>query len=280
MRDRRADEKRLQEIFTALVQRRIGDSLAQVEQALAAWRAGERTVLAAHAEVLRHAARTNVLSNRVARAGLEGPARLLRDALDAGLLTDEEFFDLTGERGSEVTPFPSLDEEAARAVSPEMPDKRSVMGKLLQDGPVLVHLDPRSEEVRVPSAHRGEPRLVLRFGYNLSPPILDLALEDKGLVGTLTFRGVPFRCEIPWSAVFALVGEEGRGLVWAEDVPAELAHEYQRVNKPDAKDRDPERPDLLDHSDAPDADRSDADPPNPDGPRGGPTRSRSHLKLV
>jgi stringent starvation protein B len=262
--DGKADEKRLQEIFTALVHRRIADSLGQVEQALSAWRAGERTVLSTHAEVLRHAARTNVLSNRVARAGLEGPTRLLRDALDAGIVTSDEFKELTGQAGEDVPPFPSLDDEAARAAGPEMPDKKSVMGKLLEDGPVLVHLDPRAPEVMVPLNHRADPRLVLRFGYQLTPPIPDLSLEEQALVGTLTFRGVPFKCVIPWPAVFALVGEEGRGLVWAEDVPKEVAHEYARVGKDDPADK---------------ADKREGAPPEPEPPK--PRGGRgSHLKLV
>src|SRR5215470_5434847 len=220
--------QRLNEIFTALVQRSIADSLARVEQALAGWRRGDRNVLAAHAEVLRHTARTNVLSNRIARAALEGPDTLLRDALDAGVIDRDECQRLTGRDPDTVSPSPSLEEEAARAAGPEMPAKKSTMEKLLRDGPVLVHLDPRRPGVDVPAQHRGEPRLVLRLSYGLTPPIADLAVEEHALTGTLTFRGVPHRCVVPWISVFAVVGEDGRGLVWGEDVPVEIAHEYAR----------------------------------------------------
>src|SRR5215470_12840657 len=178
--------QRLNEIFTALVQRSIADSLARVEQALAGWRRGDRNVLAAHAEVLRHAARTNVLSNRIARAALEGPDTLLRDALEAGVIGRDEAQRLLGRDPEGVAPSPSLDEEAARAAGPEMPAKRSTTEKLLRDGPVLVHLDPRRSGVDVPAQHRGEQRLVLRFGYGLSPPIVDLTIAEEALSGTLT----------------------------------------------------------------------------------------------
>src|SRR5262249_25587328 len=163
---------------------------------------GDRNVLAAHAEVLRHTARTNILSNRIARAALEGPQTLLRDALDAGVIARAECERLAGRDPDTIPPSPSLDEEAARAAGPEMPAKRATREKLLRDGPVLVHLDPRRPGVDVPLQHRGEPRLVLRFGYGLSPPIADLAIEDAGLSGTLTFRGTPYRCIVPWNAVF------------------------------------------------------------------------------
>jgi stringent starvation protein B len=285
--------QRLQEIFTALVQKSISDSLARVELAIAAWRRGERNVLAAHAEVLRHTARTNVLSNRIARAALEGPDTLLRDALDAGVIDRGECQRLTGRDPDTLAPSPSLDEEAARAAGPEMPAKKSTMEKLLRDGPVLVHLDPRRAGVEVPAQHRGEPRLVLRFGYGLSPPIADLAVEEQALAGTLTFRGVPFRCVVPWSAVYAVVGEDGRGLVWSEDVPPEIAHEYARdargqTARPDATQKGPEatakserparprkeRPDPADKADKGPPDKPE--PPEPDGPK----PRRGHLKLV
>src|SRR5688572_27695384 len=265
---------RLQEIFTALVQRSISESLGRVEEALASWRRGQRSVLAAHAEVLRHAARTNVLSNRVARAALEGPETLLRDALDAGIITRDEMEKLTGKKAEDVSPSPSLDEEAARAGSPEMPAKRSTLEKLLRDGPVLVHLDPRRAGVDVPAHHRGEPRLVLRFGYGLTPPIIDLNVEEHALSGTLTFRGVPHRCTIPWAAVFAVVGEDGRGLVWGEDVPTEIAHEYTRDARAQAR-----RP--SEGGGASPSNKPDKPEPNGGGPEPEPPRpKRGHLKLV
>ncbi len=278
-----AERGRLQEIFTALAQKRLGESLARVEIALAAWRRGDQNVLAAHAEALRHAARSNVLSNRVARAGLDGPETLLRDAFDAGVVTLEEFTSLTGKKPEDVTPAPSLDDEAARAGAPDLPAKRTVLEKLLEDGPVLVHLDPRRAGVDVPAAHRAEARLVLRFGYGLTPPIRDLSVDTDGLAGTLTFRGVPHRCIVPWSAVFAMVGDDGRGLVWSEDLPAEIAHEYTRELK-NAADKAGEK-DKPAEKDKPSgggtngtggagSNGKDKPDPEPGKPR------RGHLKLV
>jgi stringent starvation protein B len=277
-----APPQRLQEIFTALVQKSIESSLARVEDSLAAWRRGERAVLAAHAEVLRHAARTNVLSNRIARAALEGPQTLLRDALDAGVITREEARELMGREPEEVPPSPSLDEEAARTAGPEMPAKRSTMDKLLRDGPVLVHLDPRQPGVEVPAQHRSEPRLILRFGYGLTPPIVDLTIEEDTLSGTLTFRGVPHRCVIPWTAVFAVVGEDGRGLVWGEDVPPEVAAEYARAPRPPSTTpvprTRPRKPEAVEGEADADKRGDDGEPPD-GGPEPGKPR-RGHLKLV
>ena len=84
----------------------------------------------------------------------------------------------------------------------------------------------RQEGVDVPSGFRTDASLVLRFGYGLSPPIADMTLEADQLIGTLTFRGVPHRCVIPWSSVYAIVADDRRALVWPEDVPAEVAHQF------------------------------------------------------
>lgn len=249
------DGGRLQEILASLVARRIAESLARVEEALAAWRRGERDALQAHAETLRHAARASALSARVARAGLDGPAALVRDAYDAGLLDAEEFRQLVGRPVDEVPPPPSLDEEAGREAPVAMPEKREVLGKLLQDGPVLLHLDSRRDGVEVPDGHRGDPKLVLRVGYGLSPPIPDLTVDADGVQATLAFRGTPHRCRIPWPAVYALVAEDGRGLVWPDDVPPEVARDFAREARGDAS-------------------ASSSDEPS------GPKPKRGHLKLV
>ncbi len=70
---------------------------------------------------------------------------------------------------------------------------------------------------------RADPGLVLRFGYNLNPAIGDLTVDDEAIAGTLTFAGQPFRCILPWTAVYAASVEgEQRGTVWPEDVPEDV----------------------------------------------------------
>src|SRR3954463_6843697 len=54
-------------------------------------------------------------------------------------------------------------------------------------------------------------------------PIPDLRLDEESMSCTLSFNRSPFYCVVPWSSVFAMVGEDGRGMVWPDDVPQELA---------------------------------------------------------
>lgn len=210
---------RLQAVVTELIEHRVSTSLVDVERALARWRNGSHSALAAHGAVLRHAARCERTVERVTAAAGERPEGILRDAVDAGLMMPEEFIELVGKTHLEVESIDSLrDEDDASA-----PDKRRTLESLLARGPVLVHVDARRAEVAVPPRFRADASLVLRFGYNLSPAIIDLVVDDEALSGTLTFAGQPFRCILPWTAVYAAMVEgEQRGTVWPEDVPEDV----------------------------------------------------------
>lgn len=210
---------RLQTVVTALIEHRVSTSLADVERALARWRAGGHSALAAHGAVLRHAARCERTVERVTAAAGDRPEGILRDAVDAGLLSHDDFVELVGKQPAEVESIGALrDDDDASA-----PDKRRTLEQLLGRGPVLVHIDARRPEVSVPPRFREDASLVLRFGFSLSPPIRDLAIDDVGLSGTLTFGGSPFHVMLPWTAVYAAMVEgEQRGTVWPEDVPEDV----------------------------------------------------------
>ena len=123
-------------------------------------------------------------------------------------------------RGGKVKASRSMPNEA-------LPNKREVMLALLAETSVFVHLDPRSPAVRVPPWFKNQPQLVLQIGLNMAVPIPDLDVNERGIDCTLSFSRRPFPCSIPWAAVFGLVGDNGPGLVWPDDVPAEVAAQVQ-----------------------------------------------------
>lgn len=104
-----------------------------------------------------------------------------------------------------------------------LPPKKEVALALLERSNVDVYLDPRSKGVVVPPQFRKEPRLILKIGLNMPVPIPDLRLDDESMSCTLSFSRSPFFCVVPWESVFAMVGDDGRGMVWPDDVPQELA---------------------------------------------------------
>jgi stringent starvation protein B len=108
-----------------------------------------------------------------------------------------------------------------------LPPKKEVALALLERSSVYVHLDPRQATVVVPPWFKKQPQLVLQIGLNMPMPIPDLRLDDDGMSCTLSFNRAPFFCVVPWASVFAMVGEDGRGMVWPDDVPAEVARQAQ-----------------------------------------------------
>jgi stringent starvation protein B len=110
----------------------------------------------------------------------------------------------------------------------QLPPKKEVALTLLEGPSLFVHLDPRRTSVLVPKGFLGQSQLVLQIGLNMNIPIPDLNLDDEGITCTLSFNRAPFWCRLPWDAIYALVGEDGRGMVWPDDVPPEVAQQMQR----------------------------------------------------
>ena len=91
---------------------------------------------------------------------------------------------------------------------------------MLAKGSVLIRLDARVAGVIVPAKHASEMDLVLRVGRKLDPPVPDLAIDDRGVSGTLQFDGQPFHCTVPWSALYGMQLEAEQ--IWLEDIPKDL----------------------------------------------------------
>src|SRR5664279_1203281 len=115
------------------------------------------------------------------------------------------------------------------APTARLPPKKDVALALLEQASMYIHLDPRADSVHVPAWFKKQAQLVLQVGLNMAVPIPDLHVDEQGLSCTLSFNRSPFLCMIPWPAVFALVGENGQAMVWAEDVPAEVAAQAQKA---------------------------------------------------
>lgn len=108
------------------------------------------------------------------------------------------------------------------------PSKKEVALALLEQTSLFIHLDPRKPEVAVPQWFKAQPQLVLQVGLNMPVPIPDLDVDDDGVTCTLSFNRSPHWCKLPWSAIYALVGEDGGAMVWPADVPPEVAAQLER----------------------------------------------------
>ncbi|MBL4635492.1 MAG: hypothetical protein JKY56_16655, partial [Kofleriaceae bacterium] len=230
--------ERLQEIMTALMEMLLSESLDKVESAIGDWRAEKLSVFEAHSELLRHAAKAERLVERTSTVGLNNAGALLRDAFDAGLIERDEFIAFVGKSPEDVSASPPLSDEPGTGMG--MPNKRALVEELLSEGPVLIHIDARHPLSQVPERFTDDPKLVLRFGYDLTPAIVDLSIDNDGIYGTLTFGGVPFRCVLPWLCIYSVVSEgDQKGMVWPEDVPDVVVEALQGiVDEDDEQDLD------------------------------------------
>jgi stringent starvation protein B len=110
------------------------------------------------------------------------------------------------------------------AEPPQLPPKPDVALALLQSASsVFIHLDPRGDNVLVPPWFKKQPQLVLQVGLNMTVAIPDLDVGNEGISCTLSFNRSPEFCKIPWDAIYGLVGDDGRGMIWPDSVPSEVA---------------------------------------------------------
>ena len=107
--------------------------------------------------------------------------------------------------------------------SSERPSKQQAFLALLREGWTSLHLDARRAGVAVPDSLRREPHLVLQYGHDLPIPIPDLEIDDYGVRATLSFSRTAHRTVVPWSAVYVVACDDGRGILYSEDVPQDVA---------------------------------------------------------
>jgi len=105
----------------------------------------------------------------------------------------------------------------------ERPSKKEAFLALLREGWTSLHLDARRDGVEVPPYLRKEAHLVLQYGFDLPIPIPDLHVDDIGVKATLSFSQTPHPTFVPWSAVYVVACDDGRGILFAEDVPPDVS---------------------------------------------------------
>src|SRR5262245_27467914 len=130
-------------------------------------------------------------------------------------------------------------EDAMKYRMPPLPRKQPVALHLRERASVFVHLDPRRPGVIVPQGFLKQPQLVLQIGLNMAIQIPDLNVGDEGISCTLSFNKRPHFCSLPWSSIYALIGEQGGGMVWPDDVPPEVVSQQRAAAKKDPRPRKP-----------------------------------------
>ncbi len=99
-------------------------------------------------------------------------------------------------------------------------DKQDFLNDMLAQGDAMVCLDARQPDVQIPKAHKTNPMLNLVFSLNFRRPFE--VLED-GIYGSLSFGGRPYKCVIPFTAVWAIYEPDTqKGQVWEASIPEDI----------------------------------------------------------
>jgi stringent starvation protein B len=106
---------------------------------------------------------------------------------------------------------------------PDRPSKHEAFLALLREGWTSLHLDARRAGVVVPAHLQGEGHLVLQYGHDLPIAIPDLQIDELGVTATLSFARTPSHTIVPWSAVYVVASDDGRGVLYEEDVPSDVS---------------------------------------------------------
>lgn len=100
--------------------------------------------------------------------------------------------------------------------------KRVAVSEQLKKTKVYVTLDTRRSGVEVPEEFKGRAMLTLLLGNDLAVPIPDLDVGEKGITATLSFGREPFRCVIPWDAIYALSSDGNVGILFHQSKPDDV----------------------------------------------------------
>jgi len=153
----------------------------------------------------------------------------------------------------------------------ENKNKYDFLIQLLSEGDAMVCLDARLPDVDVPASHKDNAALSLVFNLNFKRPF---DVQEDGLYATLAFGGRPYKCVIPFEAIWSIHEPESKkGQVWEESFPKDLELKI----KENTKEIDPESEPYVEQNFNPET--SQLKTLKKKG-QSRPKRDRSHLRVI
>lgn len=140
---------------------------------------------------------------------------------------------------------------------------------LLETGDAMVCLDARLPDVDVPKNQKSNSSLNLVFNLNFRQPI---EINEDTISATLAFSGRPYKCLLPFEAVWAIYDPNMQnGQVWEESIPADMNLADQIVSE--MVDNPASKPEKKLKT------LKTSDKPTPES-RSKTPRDRSHLRII
>ena len=140
---------------------------------------------------------------------------------------------------------------------------------LLETGDAMVCLDARLPDVDVPKNRKSNSSLNLVFNLIFRHPI---EINEDAISATLAFSGRPYKCLLPFAAVWAIYDPNMQnGQVWEESIPADMNLADQIVSE--MVDNPASKPEKKLKT------LKTSDKPTPES-RSKTPRDRSHLRVI
>jgi len=153
----------------------------------------------------------------------------------------------------------------------ENKNKYDFLIQLLSEGDAMVCLDARLPNVDVPASHKGNAALSLVFNLSFKRPF---DVQEDGVYATLAFGGRPYKCVIPFEAVWSIHEPESKkGQVWEESFPKDLELKI----KANTKEVDPKSEPYLEQNFNPEISELKI---SKEKGQIRPKRDRSHLRVI
>lgn len=122
-------------------------------------------------------------------------------------------------------------------------EKRRLLERLLDEGLVVVHLDPRRPGVDLPAWLVDQPSIALNLSRNFGLDVFEI--DGQGVQASLSFQGRRHHCRLPWSSIYLMANRAtGQAYVFPRSVPGELADlaDAEAASAPPAPEPPPEPP--------------------------------------
>ena len=151
---------------------------------------------------------------------------------------------------------------------------------LLEEGDAMVCLDARHPEVDVPESHKNNSSLNLVFNLNFKRPI---EITEDGIFATLAFNGRPYKCTLPYDAVWAIYDPKMKnGQVWDESIPEDmnLADQVIETKKNPLKSMKPSGKPQTKEPKTGEAKAGEPEKPKTGEPKTEGKRDRNHLRVI
>jgi len=100
-------------------------------------------------------------------------------------------------------------------------EKRKAALGILSYSWLTVHLRTNEDhsDLVIPAHLKRAKFIALQFGIDMPVPIPDMRVLPNAISGTLSYGGVSFWTSVPWSVIYAMSDQNGRGQVWPDDSP-------------------------------------------------------------